>query len=127
MQVVFFSNAPNQLSNFRPDLSQLYRSESQLKDTRKDPVVFKTTGIAGSRTVAAPHVMSTYDLAEDEDGIDQVEEEIPVLTGAPQVTDPVEFDRSNAGRLAHKLCLVCKMPVGPTHSLRIGEDNRIYF
>ena len=93
--------------------------ESQVKATRTNPVVIKTHGTISSDT--SVHIQEV----ETEDGVEEDEESaehIAVLGNAPLVEHSSET-RTGVGRLANKLCYVCKMEVGPIHKLRIGKHT----
>ena len=111
----------------RPDASQTYLFESDLKKTRINPVVCKTTGNsrAGHSTSIGP-IVSFEMVANDKDAdeLDPVntegsdDEDVPEIPvdGSSQVVV-----RTVKNRICDKMCYVCKTKVGPDSSKRIGN------
>ena len=100
-------------------MSQTYLLESQVRNSIKNPVVYKTTGIVSSAQTIRLLVDSASAAVDQEDDadIDQENETIAELGSV----NPQESERLQTGRLSEKLCFVCKLKVGSVHNQRIGN------
>ena len=111
----------------RPDVSQTYLFESDIKKTRTNPVVYQTKGT--SRVPPSTRIDARVPLetgAEDKgaDDLDTVNTE-----GYDDIEPPeISVDSQSQGlartvnnRICDKLCYVCHTKVGPDSSKRIGN------
>jgi hypothetical protein len=95
--------------------------ETNKKNKKKDPVVFRTLGEAQKPEESRINTINTENIAEEdsEDGMD-------VEFGEPAELDAFEDENVKAipkvkNRLAEKICYICKSRLGPDHSLRVGR------
>ena len=97
----------------KPDVSQTYLVDSDTRNTRKNPIVYKTVGkprIQTEHPSDSVDVDNVGNLDDDQDVLDLPPAPIQVFTA-----------RSETNRLCDKQCFVCKNKVGSVHSKRIGN------
>ena len=113
----------------RPDVSQTYLFETDLKNTRTNPVVCKTIGKSKGLGVASTssgiRVSSVSGTSERGDDVidteNALDNEADGLAEENPGTGPSEsVIRTEKSRLSGKLCYVCMTKVGPDNSKRIG-------